>query len=121
MRLVQVVHTSHSTLKGGGSLASFGPGQKEIPSPGILCLVLPSLFWLLFQPVTLCQGLRSWPFPLPSLLGGYARDLALAPFHLFAEDELCQGQVNHHLEIFLEAEKSLPAGIRGCLMTEGDS
>lgn len=46
--LVQVIHTSHSTLKGGGSLASFGPGQKEIPSPGILCLVLPSLFWLLF-------------------------------------------------------------------------
>lgn len=61
---------------------------------------IPSSFLAPLLACNSCQGLRSWPCLIPSLLCGCARALALAPFHLFAEDELCQGQVNHHLEIF---------------------
>lgn len=47
----------------------------------------------------LCQGLKSCLLPLQSLHCGSARSWALASFHLFGEDEFCQGCANHHLEI----------------------
>lgn len=72
-----------------------GPSQKERPMPGTLCPCSccwpgspssPKLYakdWshshLLFQGL-LCDCARSW---------------ALAPFHLFGEDEFCQGHANH--------------------------
>lgn len=103
---VQVIDTQSSVQNGGGASDCFlAPGQKDMPKPGVLrprfccwpgssCSPQPSAKdWshshLLFQD-PLCGCARSW---------------ALALFHLFGEDALCQGHANHHLEIIFGHRK----------------
>lgn len=103
---VQVIDTQSSVQNGGGASDCFlAPGQKDMPKPGVLrprfccwpgssCSPQPSAQdWshshLLFQD-PLCGCARSW---------------ALALFHLFGEDALCQGHANHHLEIIFGHRK----------------
>lgn len=53
----------------------------------------------------------------PSKTCGCARSWALAPFHLFGEDELCQGHVKHHSEIIFGDRKLFSSRIEGYTTT----
>lgn len=82
-----------------------GPRQKEIPKPGVLWPCFCRWPGSSFSPQPSAKDWSHSHLLFQDPLCGCARSWALAPFHLFGEDELCQGHANHHLEIIFGHRK----------------